>query len=106
MCIRDRAISTTLGDAIKSLIAKLAGLAIAWGVVALLATIATGGGNLAKAAGAIKSVGFTNFAMGGLGLGSFAPKSTGGTSVRGVLSGSDVVLTSRRGATALDRIYG
>ena len=101
-----QAISTTLGDAIKSLIAKLAGLAIAWGVVALLATIATGGGNLANAAGAIKSGGFTNFAMGGLGLGSFGPKSTGGASVRGVLSGSDVVLTSRRGATALDRIYG
>lgn len=99
------AIRTTLSDAIKSLIAKLVGLAIAWGVIALLVTIATGGGNLSTAAGSIKDLGFANFAMGGLGLGSF-DKSTGSTNIKGVLSGSDVVLSSRRGVTALDRIYG
>jgi hypothetical protein len=101
-------IRTTLTDAITSLIAKLAALAIAWGVVALLATIATGGSNLGKAATSIKSAGFGNFILDGLGLGSFDTRSQSGGNLRveGVLSGSDVVLSSRRGATALDRIYG
>lgn len=103
-----KAIKTTLIDAIKSLIAKLAGLAVAWGLVALLATIATGGSNLQMAAQNIKSAGFGNFVLQGMGIGSFNTKSGGENNLRveGVLSGSDVVLGSRRGATALDRIYG
>jgi len=103
-----KSIKTTLTEAIKSLIARLAGLAVAWGIVALLATIATGGSNLGSAATAIKSQGFVNFALQDFGLGSFQRSASEGNDLRvqGVLSGSDVVLTSRRGATALDRIYG
>lgn len=104
-----KAIRNNLVDAIKSLIAKLAALAVAWGIVALLATIATGGSNLGKAAGAIKAAGFGNFLMEGMGLSSFSTKSTqqgGGLKVQGILSGSDISLSTKRGVTANDRIYG
>ena len=104
-----KAIRTGLVDAIKGLIAKLAALAVAWGIVALLATIATGGSNLGSAAGAIKSAGFGNFLLDNSGLASFNTRSTqqgGGLKVQGILSGSDISLSTKRGVTANDRIYG
>lgn len=105
------AIKTTLGDAIKSLIAKLAGLAAAWGVVALLATIATGGGNLSVAAKNIAGsgfAGFSSFMLGGMGLDSFSKSAQAGSRSyqQGVLSGNDIALSTRRGVTANQRIYG
>lgn len=103
-----KAIKGSLISAIQALLTKLAALAIAWGIIALLVTIASAGSNIGAAAGAIKDAGFVNFALGNSGLGGFTRSAQGGGGLRtqGYLSGSDIVLGTRRGATALDRIYG
>lgn len=103
-----KAIKGSLISAITALITKLAALAIAWGIIALLVTIASAGSNVGAAASAIKDAGFVNFALGNSGLGGFTRSAQGGGGLRtqGYLSGSDIVLGTRRGATALDRIYG
>jgi len=102
-----KAIKGSLISAITALITKLAALAIAWGIIALLVTIASAGSNIGAAAGAIKDAGFVNFALGNSGLGGFTRSTqAGGLRTQGYLSGSDIVLGTRRGATALDRIYG
>lgn len=102
------AIRTTLSRAIAGLLGKLAALAIAWGVIALLATIATGGSNLQVAASSIQQAGFGNFLMQGFGMSGLqgSPVTEGGLKVQGVLSGSDISLSTKRGVTANDRIYG
>ena len=102
-----KSIRTSLMKALSNLLTKLAAVAIAWGIIALLATIATGGSNIGSAAASIKGAGFTDFLMGSFGMGSLkSTGETGGLKVQGVLSGSDLSISTKRGVTANERIYG
>lgn len=94
------ALTDNLMSALNKVAAKLITLVIAYGV---LLALSGGTGGLATTASKAMGSSFSSFMLGGFGI----TKSQGsGLRVQGVLSGSDVVLGSRRGATALDRIYG
>ena len=102
-----KSIRTSLLRALSNLLTKLAAVAIAWGIIALLATIATGGSNIGAAASSIKDAKFGSFLMSSFGMSSL--KSTGGgggLKVEGAISGSDLSISTKRGVTANQRIYG
>lgn len=100
------ALGQGLVSALQRVLTKVLALIAAFVVLNIL----SGGAFAASGAGkaATEILGGTDmagFVMQGLNIGNL--RSGGpGTRVEGVLSGSDVVLSTRRGATALDRIYG
>lgn len=94
--------------ALQAVLSKVIALIAAFVVLNILsggAFAASGVGQ--SASSALGGRNLKQFLTDGFGFGSF--RSGGGNNnlrVEGVLSGSDVVLGTRRGATALDRIYG
>ena len=102
-----KSIRTSLMRALSNLITKLAAVAIAWGIIALLATIATGGSNIGSAAASIKDAKFGSFLMSSFGMSSLGGTGGGGgLKVEGAISGSDLSISTKRGVTANQRIYG
>lgn len=91
--------------AFNAILAKVIALIVAFTILNILAG---GSGKVAKAASSLlKGQDLGSFMLSNSSFDSFGRSSSGGNlRVEGVLSGSDVVLSSRRGATALDRIYG
>ncbi len=98
-----QALAENLLGALDRVLRKVIALIIAYGI---LAVISGGTSVFAGAAASATSDGLGAFLANGFGLGSGVKSTEGNLRVEGVLSGSDVVLGSRRGATALDRIYG
>ena len=94
-------------SALQRVLAKVLALIAAFIVLNILSGgMFAGSGFAAGAKEALGGMNMGQFLMSGMNMGSLRSSSGGGLRVEGVLSGSDVVLSSRRGATALDRIYG
>lgn len=91
-----------VGQALLSVLKKVIALTVAYGVLNVLA------GNGSAAANAVLAgQNLGSFLTGNLLGGLTAPtRSQGGLNVRGVVSGSDLVIANSRGVTALDRTYG
>lgn len=89
-------------DVFKRVTAKLIGLIIAYGILVALS------GRVGAAAAAIESAGtLGNFLTSNLLGGLAAPtRSAEGLRVAGVVSGSNLVISTERGITAYDRTYG
>ncbi len=94
--------------ALQAVLSKVIALIAAFVVLNILsggAFAASGFGQSASSALGGRTMG--QFIGDGLGFGSFrSGRGDNGLRVEGVLSGSDVALSTRRGTTALDRIYG
>tara|TARA_R100000329_G_scaffold137932_2_gene119164 strand:+ start:1448 stop:3907 length:2460 start_codon:yes stop_codon:yes gene_type:complete len=96
------ALKNNLIDAINRVIARIIALIIAYSI---LLVISGGTSPIANAAGKLVGQGgpgFFNFMASGLGV----PGSRSMQMQIGTISGSDLALTTRRGVTANDRIYG
>lgn len=97
------ALRDNLINALNQIARKLITLTILYGVL----TILSGGtGQIAAAADFARGNSFGEFLGSGFGAGSLRSSGGGGLKVQGVLAGSDISLSAKRGVTANDRIYG
>jgi predicted nucleic acid-binding Zn-ribbon protein len=102
-----RALGQGLVQALQRILVKVLALIAAFIVLNILSGgMFAGSGLGAAATQALGGQGMGQFIASGMNLGGLKSGGAGNLRVEGVLSGSDVVLGSRRGATALDRIYG
>lgn len=102
-----KALGQGLVQALQRVLVKVLALIAAFIVLNILSGGMFAGSGLGMAAtNALGGQGMGQFIASGMNLGGLKSGTEGNLRVEGVLSGSDVVLGSRRGATALDRIYG
>ena len=102
-----KALGQGLVQALQRVLVKVLALIAAFIVLNILSGGMFAGSGLGTAAtNALGGQGMGKFIASGMNLGGLKSGTEGNLRVEGVLSGSDVVLGSRRGATALDRIYG
>ena len=99
------AIKQQLLAAIGALIAKITTLTIVFGLAALAKALFDGGSSIAQGAAAITKSGFGSFLSGNMGLGNLSSP-TVNVRQTGFVAGSDLVLTTGRGFSANDRLYG
>ena len=99
------AIRQQLLAAIGALVSKLVTLTAVYGLAALAKALFDGGSSIAQGAAAITKSGFGSFLSGNLGLGNLSSP-TINVRQTGFVAGSDLVLTTGRGFSANDRLYG
>jgi hypothetical protein len=96
------ALKNNLLNALAQVAAKVAALIVAYIVLAIV----SGGTTLGAGAGQFAGMNFGQFMSSGLNMG-IAGFGGGTRSVQvGTLSGNDLAISTRRGVTANDRIYG
>lgn len=102
-----KALGQGLVQALQRVMVKVLALIAAFVFLNMLSGGMFAGSDLGTAATkALGGQSMGQFIASGMNLGGFKTGTEGNLRIEGVLSGSDVVLGSRRGATALDRIYG
>ena len=100
------ALKQNLLSAVSAVISKLIALSAAYGLAALAKAFLDGGTSIARGASAITSSGFGSFLAGGMGFNSQSNNNFEQLRTTGYVAGSDLVLTTGRGISANDRLYG